>query len=205
MTSVLRRQVRSLALAFSIRNRRKKAAIITDYIRERGLRTVIVSGASGRDREPNEMIVERALLDVASVVCGFDIVARGATQWPFVVADGCQLPYRDKAVDLVVSNAVIEHVGLEPEQRRFVLEHIRVGQHCIITTPNRWFPVESHTSALLRHWSGEWRNSRPEFTRLLSLKEFKRLLPPNATVVGRRWSATFLALIPPVPARPTVA
>jgi Methyltransferase domain len=194
---VLRRRVRKIALIFSIRNRRRKASIITAYIREHDLQSVIVSGASGRDREPNEMIVERALLDVATVVCGFDIVARGASQWPFVVADGCQLPYRDKVVDLIVSNAVIEHVGQEGEQKRFVAEHVRVGQHCIITTPNRWFPVESHTSAILRHWAPKWRNSRPEFTRLLSLKEFTALLPPGTTVTGRPWSATFLALIPP--------
>lgn len=200
MSAVLRCQVRRVALAFSIRNRRRKAAIVKAYIRENGLRTVIVSGASGRDREPNEMIVERALLEVCTVVCGFDIVARGTTQWPFVVADGCALPYRDKVVDLVVSNAVIEHVGQKEEQQRFVAEHVRVGRHCIITTPNRWFPVESHTSAVFRHWSPGWRTSRREFTRLLSLTEFKELVPLGATVKGRPWSATFLALIPPAAA-----
>jgi SAM-dependent methyltransferase len=194
---VLRRGVRKVALAFSIRNRRRKAAVITAYIRAQGLQTVILSGASTGNREPNEMIVERALLDVATVVCGFDIVARRATQWPFVVADGCQLPYRDKVVDLVVSNAVIEHVGQRVEQERFVAEHVRVGRHCVITTPNRWFPIESHTSAVFRHWSSGWRDSRPEFTRLLSLKEFRQLLPTCTMISGRPWSATFLAVIAP--------
>jgi SAM-dependent methyltransferase len=186
-------------LAFSIRNRRRKADIVTAYVREHGLRTVIVSGASGGHRAPNEMIVERALLEVSTVVCGFDIVARGRSQWPLVVADGCHLPYRDDAADLVLSNAVIEHVGQVAEQRRFAEEQVRVGRHCIITTPNRWFPIESHTSAMFRHWSGKWRESRQEFTRLMSLKEFKELLPARATVLGRPWSATFLAIIPPAP------
>jgi SAM-dependent methyltransferase len=198
--SVLRRQVRRVTVAFSIRNRRRKAAIVKAYIQQNDLKTVIVSGASARAREPNEMIVERALLDVATVVCGFDIVARAASQWPFVVADGCQLPYRDNAADLVVSNAVIEHVGKLDEQRRFMAEHVRVGRHCIIATPNRWFPVESHTSAVFRHWSRAWRDARPEFTRLLSRKEFKALLPEGTTIKGRPWSATFLALIPPAAA-----
>lgn len=197
---MFRRRVRTIALAFSIRSRRRKAAVITAYIREHRLQTVIVSGAGGRGREPNEMIVEQALLDVAQVVCGFDIVARGVAQWPFVIADGCRLPYRDNAVDLIVSNAVIEHVGQAADQRRFVAEHVRVARHCIITTPNRYFPVESHTSAVLRHWSPGWRDSRREFTRLLSLAEFTALLPADATVLGRPWSATFLALIsPPAP------
>jgi hypothetical protein len=92
---------------------------------------------------------------------------------------------------------VIEHVGGEVEQRRFVAEHVRVGRDWVITTPNRWFPVESHTSAVLRHWSPRWRDSRPEFTRLLSLREFRDLLPADARVVGRPWSATFTAMSAP--------
>jgi hypothetical protein len=64
----------------------------------------------------------------------------------------------------------------------------------VITTPNRWFPIESHTSTILLHWSRKWRarHSR-EFTRLLSLGEFRDLLPVEAVIVGRRWSPTFTA------------
>ena len=57
-------------------------------------------------------------------------------------------------------------------EQRFVQEHMRVGKAWIITTPNRWFPVESHTSVLLKHWSRQWRSRRSEFTRLLSKREF---------------------------------
>jgi SAM-dependent methyltransferase len=194
---MLRRLVRRVTLAFSIYNRRRKAEFIKSYLREHALNSAILSGASARGSEPNEMIVERALLDVASIVCAFDIVHRQPGSWPFVVADGCHLPFRDRAVDVMISNAVIEHVGGVLDQERFVAEHVRVGRHCIITTPNRWFPVESHTSAVLRHWSTGWRDSRPEFTRLLSRREFARLLPPHARLHGRPWSATFLAVVPP--------
>ena len=40
---------------------------------------------------------------------------------------------------------MIEHVGGEEEQRRFVAEVLRVGRRAFITTPNRWFPIEVHT------------------------------------------------------------
>ena len=47
---------------------------------------------------------------------------------------------------------MIEHVGGEEEQRRFVAEALRVGRRAFITTPNRWFPVEVHTRLPLVHW-----------------------------------------------------
>jgi hypothetical protein len=72
-------------------------------------------------------------------------------------------------------------------------EHTRVGRSWIITTPNRWFPVESHTSAVVRHWSPRWSRDRTEFTRLMSKRQFRALLPEGAEVVGRPWSPTFTA------------
>jgi hypothetical protein len=87
-------------------------------------------------------------------------------------------------------------VGGEAEQDRFVAEHVRVGTHWIITTPNRWFPVESHTRTVLRHWSPAWRATRAEFTRLLSLAELRAMLPPGTTTLGSPASATFMALSP---------
>ena len=47
----------------------------------------------------------------------------------------------DGTFDVVFSNAVIEHVGGEEEQLRFVAEALRVGRRAFITTPNRLFPV----------------------------------------------------------------
>lgn len=109
------------------------------------------------------------------------------------VADARDLPDADRSVDMLLANAVIEHVGQEADQRRMVEEMCRVGSSWVITTPNRWFPVESHTAAVFRHWSKTWRDGRREFTRLLSRREFRDLLPEDARVVGRPWSATFTA------------
>ena len=70
----------------------------------------------------------------------------------YVQANALELPFEDGAFDIVFSNAVIEHVGGEAEQRRFVAEALRVGRRAFITTPNRWFPVEVHTRLPLVHW-----------------------------------------------------
>jgi 2-polyprenyl-3-methyl-5-hydroxy-6-metoxy-1,4-benzoquinol methylase len=70
----------------------------------------------------------------------------------FIQADGSKLPFPDQSFDLVVCFAVIEHVGDRAQQRAFVQELCRVGRACFITTPNRWYPIEFHTTLLLVHW-----------------------------------------------------
>jgi len=61
-----------------------------------------------------------------------------------VAADGCLLPFRDQAFDIVFSNSVIEHVGDIAQQRRFSREIARVGRCYWVQTPNRGFPIEQH-------------------------------------------------------------
>lgn len=47
--------------------------------------------------------------------------------------------YEDNKFDLVFSNSVIEHVGDFEMQKRMALEMCRVGKHCYLQTPNRYF------------------------------------------------------------------
>lgn len=191
---LLRRSV----IAFSVRSRRRKAALILRYITSRGVTNAVFVGCSP-GRNPNEAIVENAVAGRAEVLLACDVLECDVP-WPFLVADGRDLPLPTDYTDLVLANAVIEHVGDESDQRRFVLEQTRVGRSWVITTPNRWFPVEAHTSQLLLHWSPTWRRNRREFTRLLSRREFAALLPDDTEIVGRPWSATFTAFHP-APAR----
>src|ERR671937_2784851 len=69
-----------------------------------------------------------------------------------VTADGRELPFADDAFDVAFSNAVVEHVGGREVQRRFVHELCRVAPRVFVSTPNRWFPVETHTLVLFVHW-----------------------------------------------------
>ena len=73
-------------------------------------------------------------------------------QVTYVRGDALELPFGDASFDVVFSNAVIEHVGGEEEQRRFVAEALRVAPRVFVTTPNRWFPIEVHSRLPLVHW-----------------------------------------------------
>lgn len=87
---------------------------------------------------------------------GLDDASFLERQYPgmrFVYANGTQLPFRDRAFDVVHSSAVLEHVGGHTEQATYVRECVRVARRAVfLTTPNRWFPVEFHTSLPLLHW-----------------------------------------------------
>jgi len=76
----------------------------------------------------------------------------GEAGLPWIFADGCQLPFRDKSFDVVFSNSVIEHVGEPLRHQQFAREIARVGVRYFVQTPNRWFPVEHHLLTPLIHF-----------------------------------------------------
>lgn len=197
----MKRHVRRLVVSYSIRNRERKAAAITAFMQRQNLSTAVLVGVGGGD-DPNGAIVERAVAAQGKIVAACDMLLDVQGGLPYVRGDGRALPFRAGAVDIVVSNAVVEHVGQEADQRMFVAEHCRVGRAWVMTTPNKWFPVESHTSTLFRHWSPAWRRKHVyDFTRLLSRREFRSILPSGTEVVGRWWAPTFMAFAESRPGR----
>jgi hypothetical protein len=74
----------------------------------------------------------------------------GEIRW--VLADVRELPFADKAFEIVYSNSVIEHVGTVEDQRRFADECRRVGRSYHVQTPNRRFPIEPHLLTPFIHW-----------------------------------------------------
>lgn len=117
-----------------------------------------------------------------------------------VVADATALPLKDGAVDLVFSNAVIEHVGGLGRQRHFAREVRRVARRgYFVTTPNKLFPFEFHFRLPLfqfvpkgiqrwlnRYFTLGWvRKGQWEDINLLTPGQFQRLFP-SARVVQQR-------------------
>ncbi len=96
-----------------------------------------------------------------------------------VRADGRALPFPDDSFDIGFSNAVVEHLPDLESQRAFVHEVCRVSQRVFVTTPNRLFPLDTHTLVPLAHWLPDAR--RDAVYRTLGRSEGLglRLLSPN--------------------------
>lgn len=88
---------------------------------------------------------------------------------------------------------MIEHVGNEVDQRMFINEHDRVGRNWVLTTPNRLFPVESHTQVVLSHMRSGWSKKKGgDITRLLSKRDLRKIMPPGAKIKGHFFTNVYL-------------
>ena len=182
---------------YSSWNRTRKLALITKFIVSNNVRSCLLVGANSNAMSKGFVnLIEREvcslILDLGGEVSvsGIETEGKGWPSW--VQADGRDLPFPDKSFDLVLSNAVIEHVGDFEDQLRFINEHERVGRTWILTTPNRIFPVESHTRVLFVHMRRAW--SHPSFTRLLSKRDLTKIKPEGSRIIGNIFSPTFICV-----------
>jgi SAM-dependent methyltransferase len=120
-----------------------------------------------------------------------------------VRADGRSLPFDSGQFDIGFSNAVVEHLPDPESQRAFVGELCRVSRRVFVTTPNRWFPIDTHTLVPLAHWlPDELRDAvyrslrRPEGLglRLLTPTGLLRLFPASVKPRLLRRGMTLVAV-----------
>ena len=91
--------------------------------------------------------------------------------------------------DLVISNATIEHVGGVLNQKKMIENIIKLTKkNFVITTPNRFHPIEFHTKIPLIHWFpksiyrkilkflGLYFYANEENLNLLTVDELKKIL-----------------------------
>ena len=188
--------LRQASSRFSTWNRTKKLKFIQNFIVANDIKSCLIVGANSNSNTPGfvnliEHEIERFLnLQVGTriVISGIESTGIGWKNW--IQADGRDLPFRTHEFDLVFSNAVIEHVGDKTDQNDFLRETDRVGRNWIVTTPNRLFPVESHTQVLFKHMNSNWKHS--SFSRLLSKRDLLLIIPMGSRIIGRWFSPTFI-------------
>ncbi len=110
--------------------------------------------------------------------------------------------------DIVVSNATIEHVGSYVNQLKMLDNVINLTKkYFIITTPNRFHPIDFHTKIPFIHWLPKrvhrkilsWLNldyfSKEENLNLLSIHDLKKLLNNYPLIKYKIFNIKFIGFI----------
>jgi hypothetical protein len=179
---------------------RSRAAKFELFLRQVGAdpayRVLDVGGGSDEARggnyfEQHYPYRERMVTCIYGAGAELEAFRRHHPEIAVVAGDGCHLPFRNDAFDVVVSNAVIEHVGLREQQRAFLAELMRVAPRVFLATPNLWFPVDTHTLVPLAHyfaprlrfpiyrWLGRGYWASLAHLNLLSASDLLDLVPPG--------------------------
>ncbi len=122
----------------------------------------------------------------------------GVVPWPIQPGDV-------SSVDLIISSAVLEHVGAVERQQQYIEDLLALPHSGILlTTPNRGHWLEFHTKLPLLHWlpRGGHRRllgaaglrfwSREENLRLVSRGDLERLIAAAARDCGQSFDAAWL-------------
>jgi hypothetical protein len=183
--------LQSLSHRYSSRSRRKKLAFLKSLQLQHNFASGLIVGAKPNSNSIGiDNLIERGLAELLPnlTISGIE---SASIYWPnWIQADGRNLPFLDGSFDFVFSNATIEHVGSQCDQLDFVNELDRVGKNWVFTTPNRLFPIESHTQIMFLHMKKGWSNG--DVTRLLSKKDLKAILPSGSKIKGYFFSPTFI-------------
>jgi SAM-dependent methyltransferase len=192
-----------LASRVSLLVRRRMYGLFSEHFRPGPDTTVLDVGVTSDSSFAESNYLEQLHPYPQKIVCvGTEDGAYLARRHPGLrfqrVAPGAPLPFREREFDLVFCSAVLEHVGSREAQRAFLAELCRVGRGFFVTTPNRWFPVETHTGIPLLHFlpaslfRGLLRRTPLRYwadeahLNLLAAADLARLLPRDATAEIRR-------------------
>lgn len=155
--------------------------------------TVLDVGVTSEDLEGMNFLEANYPYPTRLTATGMEDASHLETKFPgvkFVFADARELPFADGSFDLVVASALIEHVGSREQQRTAVQDFCRVGKRVVVTTPNRYFPLEFHTVMPLVHWL-----PAPQFHRALRL--LGRNFYASEETLNLLSARDLLALVPP--------
>jgi hypothetical protein len=160
---------------------------------------------------PSENWLEKQYSEKVRIIAvGLNDMREFRKKYPQVLcvqADGCALPFKDNAVDVGFSNAVLEHVPSQG-QLRFAEGLARVVQKkAVLAVPDRLSPIEIHSRIFFLHWLPWWRHlfillgerywASPEnLTCIFTRKTLKELLL-RSTIQGN-WDIKrqFLVFVP---------
>ncbi len=185
-----------LSEPLTLRSREAKFALFLREIGAHPADILLDVGGGGDEVRGGNYFERRYPYPERMVACVYGLTSelgafrRHHPQVRVVAGDGRCLPFTTNAFAVAVSNAVIEHVGPPARQRAFVADLLRVAPRVFLATPNRWFPVDTHTLIPLAHYLPP----RPRFSVYRSLGRSYWASIDTLNLLSAR---QLLALVPP--------
>lgn len=144
-----------IAYRISAKSRAKKYAFFLSKLAPGAADTILDVGVNTEEYSDTDNYLEKNYPYPQNITAvSLDDFTKFKERYPGVKilkADGRELPFENDSFAIAYSNAVIEHVGDQVSQIKFLSELHRVSRHGYLTTPNALFPIEIHTRIPLLH------------------------------------------------------
>jgi hypothetical protein len=131
--------------------------IINNIIKDLQLHDALDIGTTSDDKNASSNIVIKNIKNIDKFKCISDQIVSSdffnKKLKKSITEEFSENELYEFSSDLVISNATIEHVGGELKQKKMIENIIKLTKKIfIITTPNRFYPIELHTKIPLIHW-----------------------------------------------------
>ena len=133
-----------------LKKRLEISGIINDTIKDLQIHDALDIGTTSDDKNASSNIVIKNIKNIDKFKCISDQIVSSdffnKKLKKSITEEFSENELYQFSSDLVISNATIEHVGGELKQKRMIENIIRLTKKIfIITTPNRFYPIELHT------------------------------------------------------------
>jgi hypothetical protein len=140
-----------------LKKRLEISSIINDTIKDLQIHDALDIGTTSDDKNASSNIVIKNIKNIDKFKCISDQMVNSnffnKKLKKSITEEFSENELYEFSSDLVISNATIEHVGGELKQKKMIENIIKLTKKIfIITTPNRFYPIELHTKIPLIHW-----------------------------------------------------
>ena len=131
--------------------------IINNVIKDLQIHDALDIGTTSDDKNASSNIVIKNIKNIDKFKCISDQIVNSdffhKSLNKSITEEFSENELYDFSSDLVVSNATIEHVGNTLNQKKMLENVIKLTKKIfVITTPNKFYPIELHTKIPLIHW-----------------------------------------------------